>query len=100
MTINPEVILIILGMAAVTYSTRWLGPWLMSRVKLSRKVEAWLGYLPGTILLSLVVPDLVRSGTAGIIAGFTSLLAAKLSGNLFLALVVGVVTVYIGRQLF
>ena len=99
MTINLEVMLIILGMAAVTYTTRWLGPWLMSRVNLSRKVEAWLGYLPGTILVSLVLPDLLKSGLAGIIAGFASLVAARLSGSLFLALVVGVVTVWIGRSL-
>lgn len=99
MTINPEILLIILGMAAVTYLTRWLGPFLMSRVRLSKKVEAWLGYLPGTILTSLVLPDLIRSGVAEIIAGFASLVAARLSGNLFLALVVGVVTVWAGRSL-
>lgn len=99
MTINPEVLLIILGMAVVTYLTRWLGPFLMSRVTLSKKVEAWLGYLPGTILVSLVLPDLIRSGLAGIIAGFASLVAARLSGNLFVALVVGVVTVWAGRTL-
>lgn len=99
MTINPEVLLVILGMAAVTYLTRWLGPFLMSRVNLSKKLEAWLSYLPGTILVSLVLPDLLRSGAAGIIAGFTSLIAARLSGNLFLALVVGVVTAWAGRSL-
>lgn len=99
MTINPEVLLIIAGMAVVTYLTRWLGPFLMSRVRLSKKVEAWLGYLPGTILVSLVLPDLIKSGPAGIIAGFASLVAARLSGNLFLALVVGVVTVWAGRSL-
>lgn len=99
MTINPEILLIILGMAVVTYLTRWLGPFLMSRVNLSKKVEAWLGYLPGTILVSLVLPDLIRSGLAGIIAGFASLVAARLSGNLFLALVVGVTTVWAGRSL-
>jgi uncharacterized membrane protein len=85
-------------MALVTYATRWAGPWLMSRVKLSRWVEAWLGYLPGTILISLVVPDLIKSGLAGIIAGFASLVVARLSGNLFLALLVGVMTVWLGRS--
>jgi uncharacterized membrane protein len=99
MTINPEVLLIILGMAVVTYLTRWLGPFLMSRVTLSKKIEMWLSYLPGTILVSLVLPDLIRSGVAGIIAGLASLVAARLSGNLFLALVVGVVTVWAGRSL-
>jgi uncharacterized membrane protein len=99
MTINLEVLLIISGMGLVTYLTRWLGPFLMSRVKLSKKVEAWLGYLPGTILISLVLPDIIESGVAGIIAGFASLVAARLSGNLFLALVVGVVTVWAGRSL-
>lgn len=99
MTINPEVLLIILGMAVVTYLTRWLGPFLMSRVTLSKKLETWLSYLPGTILVSLVLPDLIRSGVAGIIAGFASLVAARLSGNLFLALVIGVVTVWAGRSL-
>ncbi len=98
MTIELEVLLIIMGMALVTYATRWLGPWLMSRFKLSHKVEVWLGYLPGTILISLVMPDLIRSGLAGIIAGFASLVVARLSGNLFLALVVGVFTVWVGRS--
>jgi uncharacterized membrane protein len=99
MTINLEVLLIILGMAVVTYLTRWLGPFLMSRVTLSKKIETWLSYLPGTILVSLVLPDLIRSGVAGIIAGFASLVAARLSGNLFLDLLVGVVTVWAGRSL-
>jgi uncharacterized membrane protein len=99
MAINPEILLTILGMAVVTYLTRWLGPFLMSRVTLSKKLETWLGYLPGTILVSLVLPDLIRSGVAGIIAGLASLVAARLSGNLFLALVVGVVTVWAGRSL-
>ena len=99
MTIDLEVFLIILGMAVVTYITRWLGPWLMSRVKLSKKVEAWLGYLPGTILISLVIPDLIRSGLAGYIAGFASLVVARLTNNLFLALLVGVGTVWAGRSL-
>ncbi|MBN9389541.1 MAG: AzlD domain-containing protein [Chloroflexi bacterium] len=99
MTINLEVLLTILGMAAVTYLTRWLGPFLMSRVTLSKKLETWLSYLPGTILVSLVLPDLISSGVAGVIAGFASLVAARLSGNLFLALVVGVVTVWAGRSL-
>ncbi|MDB5078354.1 MAG: AzlD protein [Chloroflexi bacterium] len=99
MTVNFEVLLIILGMALVTYATRWAGPWLMSRVKLSRRVEIWLGYLPGTILISLVVPDLLKSGLAGIVAGFASLVVARLSGNLFLALLVGIITVWAGRSL-
>ena len=99
MTINLTVLLIILGMTAVTYFTRWLGPWLMSRVSLSKKVEVWLGYLPGTILVSLVLPDLIKSGLSGIIAGFASLVAARLTGNLFVSLVVGVITVWAGRSL-
>ena len=76
MTINLEVLWIIVGMAVVTYLTRWLGPFLMSRVTLSKRIETWLSYLPGTILVSLEINDeqwmelCIRDDGKGLPSGF------------------------------
>src|SRR5712692_2897086 len=47
-------LLTIFGMALVTYLTRMSGLWLMSHITLSTRMKAWLGYLPGTVIVAIV----------------------------------------------
>jgi uncharacterized membrane protein len=90
MQIDPTVLLTIFGMALVTYATRVGGLWLMNRVTLSKRVEAWLSYIPGTVLIAIIAPEIIKSGPIGAIAALATTLVAVRSGNLLLAMVVGV----------
>ncbi len=97
MTIRPEVLFTILGMALVTYSTRIGGVWLMSRFTLSKRVENWLNQIPGAVLISLVTPLMVTSGIATIFGAGLTILVARRTGNLLGAMVGGVVLVWFLR---
>ncbi len=99
MIVEPHVLLTILGMALVTYATRAGGLWLMGRVTLSTRVEAWLRYVPGTVLVALVAPGVLDSGLPGIVAALVTAAVAVRSGNALLAMIAGVLAVLAVRLL-
>jgi uncharacterized membrane protein len=51
-----EAVLAILAMAVVTYATRIGGILLMARVSLSPRIEAFLRYLSGSVLIAIIAP--------------------------------------------
>ncbi|GAD52752.1 hypothetical protein MBEHAL_1512 [Halarchaeum acidiphilum MH1-52-1] len=81
----------IAGMAVVTYLTRIGGFWLLGRLSLSPMVRAWLEYVPGTILVALVAPELLQSGPPGWLAGAGVVLVAWRTDSLLSAMLVGIV---------
>ena len=91
--------LAIVLMALATYVTRAGGLWLASRLELSGRVEAWLGYIPGAILVSLVAPAVLASGLTEALAGLAVVLVAIRTASLPLAMVVGVGAVLLFRTL-
>jgi uncharacterized membrane protein len=91
---NIQAILTIVGMALVVYATRVSGPWLLSRWLDSRYVKAWLGYLPGTVLVALVAPLVLSSGLAEALAALATLLVAVRTRNVLISMIVGVVVVW------
>ncbi|MBI2092715.1 MAG: AzlD domain-containing protein [Deltaproteobacteria bacterium] len=95
---NTETGVVIFGMAVVTYLTRASGFYLVSRVKVSGKLEAFLNAIPGTVLVSLVAPVVLADGPAESIASLAVVLTAWKSRNLPLAMVVGIVTVWVLRR--
>ena len=99
MGIDPEAMLAIVLMALATYATRAGGLWLASRLTLSGRVEAWLGYIPGAILVSLVAPAVLASGLAEAFAGLAVVLVALRTRSLPLAMVAGVGAVLLFRTL-
>ena len=99
MAVNFIPFVTILGMAAATYATRVGGLWLMDQVRPTRRVEAWLGHIPGAILVAIVAPAIVEGGLAAALAALATTLAAWRTGNLFVAMAVGVVTVWGARLL-
>lgn len=95
---EARVIMTILGMAAVTCLTRFLGFWLVTRFQLSRRFETWLSYLPGTVLIAIVAPALSEGGLAeAVAAGATALIVLR-SRNLLLAMLGGICVVWVIRQ--
>ncbi len=93
-----DVLVTILGMALVTYVTRAGGLWLMGRVTPSPRVDAWLRQIPGAVLVAIVVPAALVSGPAGVLALLATVVVAARTGNLLLALGVGVGTVWALRH--
>jgi uncharacterized membrane protein len=99
MRIDPAALVAILGMALVTYATRASGLLLMNRVTLSKRSEAWLGYIPGSILISLVAPVVFSKGVPETAAAAITVLVAIRTGSLLLAMAIGVAAVWALRGL-
>ena len=88
----------ILGMALVTYGLRVGGLWLMGRVTLTPRVEAWLRRVPGAVLVAIVAPAALAAGPAGVVALLATVLVMARTRNLLLALAAGVGTVWLLRN--
>lgn len=99
MDVDPRALLTILLMALATYATRAGGLWIASRFDLSDRMETWLGYIPGAILVSLVAPVVFTSGPAEALVAVAVMLAAALTRSLPTAMVVGVDAVVALRSL-
>ncbi|MFV0420897.1 AzlD domain-containing protein [Oleidesulfovibrio sp.] len=56
---NIDVVLLILGMAAVTYIPRLLPVWMLSSRTLPPVVGRWLSFVPTAVLSALLMPALV-----------------------------------------
>jgi uncharacterized membrane protein len=87
-------LLTILGMALVTYVTRVSGLWLMSHITLSARMEAWLSYLPGTVIVAIVAPTVLSTGLAEVGAALATVLVMVRTRNVLLAMIVGVGVVW------
>lgn len=99
MTIHPTALLAILLMAIVTYLSRAGGYWLLGRFTLSARLEAGLGYLPGSIFVALVIPAMIEEGAAGAISIAVTALVIRRTNNLLITVLAGIVTISIARQL-
>lgn len=94
---SPEVLIVILAMAAVTFGIRLGGFLLADRLPSSGLTAAWLRHIPGAVLASLVAPAIVEGGPAEWLAATATALAYLVTRNLFAAMVAGVGTVYLAR---
>jgi uncharacterized membrane protein len=94
MQISFPALLTILGMALVTYVTRISGLWLMSHVTLSTWMKAWLGYLPGTVIVAIIAPTVFSTGLAEAGAAEATVLVMVRTRNVLLAMIIGVGVVW------
>ncbi len=90
--------IVILLAAAVTYLLRFGGLMLAERLPASGRFKRFMDALPGTILLSLVVPGMISAGVVGCAGALCTALIAHRTKNAFLAMVVGVAVVAVYRQ--
>lgn len=99
MSNDMDIILTVLGMAAVTYSLRLggllMGSYLPQRGKWAIAMEK----LPATVLVALIAPAVVQGGPLHWGAAAITLLTALKTGNLLISMTVGVVVVAVGRAL-
>jgi uncharacterized membrane protein len=90
--------LVILAMTVVTYACRASGALLMSRVRLTPRVERALRTLPGSIIVATVLPIGVQSGLAAFVGLCTSLTLMSVTRHDLAALVAGLSAVTLARM--
>lgn len=91
------IFLAIAGAALVTYALRLGGLLLAGRLPGNGGFRRFMDALPGTILISLVAPNIVSAGILGGVAALATALCAWKTRNVLVAMVVGMVIVAVGR---
>lgn len=97
MSDTVEVYAVIAAAALATYSLRLGGLLLAGRLPKTGNFRKFMDALPGTILLSLIVPAAIAAGFWGWIATTATALCSLRTGNVFASMVVGVVIVAASR---
>ena len=97
MQTSPEALFAILGMALVTFVIKASGLLLASRLPTEGFAAAWLRHIPGAVLAALVAPAVLNGGPAEAVAAAATALVAILTRNLFAAMAIGVLAVYLAR---
>ena len=91
--LDPFVVAVIVGMAAVTYATKAGGLLLLSRLNVSDRTEDGLEVLPGAIIISILGPELTSDGPPEWGAAAVVLFVMWRRESILLALLCGVITV-------
>lgn len=102
-----EIALIIMGMALVTFATRFSCVALLQKTGMPVWLERWLRHIPTAILTALIIPALVLpKGQIDIslynhylVAGFIAALVAYKSRNIIATLILGMGTMLFLRLL-
>jgi uncharacterized membrane protein len=89
----------IFGMAVVTYLCRIGGVVLMSRVRITPRIERGLRALPGSIILATILPVVIDSGPPAIIAVTSAIAVMAFTRIDLLGLLAGLGTLSIIRAL-
>ncbi len=89
--------LAIAAMSLATYLCRASGVVLMSRVRLTRRIERALRALPGSIVVATVLPIAIKAGLPGMLGLAAGLTTMSLVRNELPALLVGLMVVSMAR---
>jgi uncharacterized membrane protein len=98
MVFNAAVFLTIGFAAILTYSLRFGGLMLASKLPNSGRWKRFMDALPGTILLSLIAPGIVSAGFWGGIGALATAVCAYKTKNVILSMLLGVAIVALHRQ--
>ena len=94
-----ETVLAILAIGLVTFATRIGGILIMARIALSPRIDAFLRYLSGSVLVAVVVPPVIATGPAAWLAVAVSLALMLKTRHALLSLVLGMATAAAFRAL-
>ena len=76
MTLDPQTLLAILGMALATYATRLAGLALAGRLQLSPRAQAAFDAIPPAVLVAVIAPRALATGWPETAAALLAALAA------------------------
>jgi uncharacterized membrane protein len=96
---SSQAFLAIAGMAVGTYLTRVSGFYLVNHIRMSRRMEAFIKAIPGTVLMSIVAPIVFSSSPAQGAASLATVIAAWRFKNLPLSMAIGIAVVCLFRKL-
>ena len=102
-----ELMLTIVAMGVVTFGLRFSLIILSGRVRIPLVVRRGLRYVPPAVFAAIIFPDVVRPGgtldlsvdNPFLAAGLAAVVAARLSGNVFITVVVGMGVLWLFRWL-
>lgn len=95
--VDPDAALALVCMAFATWLCRAGGVWLMTHVPITPRVRRGLAALPGSIMISTVLPIAMKTGPAAIAALIAAILVMLKFRKEVLALGAGLATVSILR---
>jgi uncharacterized membrane protein len=96
---NVLTLVTIVCMGLATYVTRIGGFWLVKRLPPSPRVAAWMRNIPGAVLISLIAPTAFSSGVAETLAMLVTVLVALRTKQVLVAMLAGVLAVWLLRHL-
>jgi uncharacterized membrane protein len=92
-------VLAIAGMTLVTFLCRIAGVVVMSRVRITPRIERGLRALPGSIILATILPVVIDNGWPAIVALAVAIIAMTLTRIDIVGLVAGLGTLAVIRAL-
>ena len=78
---NIDILTIIFFVAIGTYTLRVSGLLLSNRLKKFKNIDIFLDSIPATLLISLIVPSIIKTGLIGIIASLITVFIVDLYRN-------------------
>lgn len=90
-------VIAIAAMSAATHLMRLGGYWLMGHVPITPRVRRMLEALPGSVVMALVLPVVVKVGAAAWLAVGAVMVSMLLRRNEFLAVGVGLAAAALAR---
>lgn len=96
---NVKAVIAVALMGLVVYTTRISGYWLAGRLQINNRIKAWLEYLPGCILISIVAPFVLTGDILQIIGASATIAVMYFSRNLLLSMIAGIGIVAAARLL-
>ncbi|AXG08659.1 AzlD family protein [Haloplanus rubicundus] len=93
----PRTVGVVLAMAAVTYLTKAGGLWALGHVDLPDDAETALDALPGAVVVSILAPAVATAGPPTWVAAGVVVVAVRRTGNVLVALLLGVGAVVLVR---
>lgn len=95
---NYLALLVIAAAAVVTYALRLGGLLLAENLPETGRFKRFMDALPGTILLSLIMPAAIAAGFWGWVATATTAICSLRTGNVFISMLLGVGIIAISRN--
>ncbi|MEQ1524945.1 MAG: AzlD domain-containing protein [Aestuariivirga sp.] len=98
MSLDPTILLAIIGMALATYATRVSGLYLMRGMTVKGRLKAALDAMPPAILMAVIAPTILTTGIAETIAAAITATAAFMRLPFIVTILIGVMSVVLLRM--
>jgi len=91
-------IIVIILAGLITYALRFGGLLIGNILSKHKFVENLIKALPGTLLLSFIVPSIISEGIPGAISALVTGVVAKKTNNVLIALIIGMAIIIMFRN--